>query len=193
MSRFNFTGLFAVTKALYLTTTKDKTNTILVSEKIKDGTVINFKNGSSITLLPKQVGAVKGNRAMIHRLYNNDGTVDYLFDKKAFDEVVSPFCRKSENNDIDGQLLYVSSNNGKLDKTALSNVVNEDFREQYYTSATFHDVINYLLFSMDEIGESEVVRCLSALSDLIMGLEQERIDKLNSYAEKLFGGSANEL
>lgn len=78
------------------------------------------------------------------------------------------------------------NNGGKLDKITLSNVVNKNFRTQYDTSATFNNVINYLLYSVDEIGENEVVHCLSALSDLITGLEQERIDKLNSYAEKLF-------
>lgn len=46
---------------------------------------------------------------MIHKLYNNDGTVDYHFDKTELDKVLAPFCKKSENNDIDGQVLYVSS------------------------------------------------------------------------------------
>ena len=47
---------------------------------------------------------------MIHKLYNNDGTVDYHFDKKALNEVLAPFCKERDNNDVDGQLLYVSSN-----------------------------------------------------------------------------------
>ena len=89
--------------------------------------------------------------------------------------------------------LKIISNNGKLDKSILSKIVNEEFREQYDTFATFYDVINYLLFSVDEISEREVVHCLSALSDLIVGLEQERIDKLNNYFERLFGGRTNEL
>lgn len=97
MSKFNFTGLLAVAKALYSTTTKDNTNTILISKKIKDGTVVKFKNGSSITLLPEQVEVVRGNRAMIHRLYNNDGTVDYHFDKEMLDEVLVPFSNKEDN------------------------------------------------------------------------------------------------
>ncbi len=188
MSRFNFTGLHAIIKALYSTTTKDDTKAIIISDKVKNDTTIEFKNGSYIKVLMPKEECARGKRSkIIYPLYNDDGTVDYHFDKEMLDEVLTPFCKERESNDIDGQILYVSSNK-KLDKTTLSNVVNDEFREQYDTSATFHDVINYLLFSEDEIGEKEVVHCLSALSDLITGLQQERIDKINSYAEKLFGG-----
>lgn len=185
MSRFNFTGLLAVVNALRTTTTKDDTKAVIISDKVKNDTTIEFKNGSYIKVLSSKESA-RGNRAKLYPRPTEDFMSDWCIEKKMLDEVLAPFCAEKENNAIDGQLLYVSSNSGKLDKATLSKVVNEKFREQYDISATFNNAINYLLFSVDEIGENEVVDCLSALSDLITGLQQERIDKINSCAEKLF-------
>lgn len=112
MSKFNFTVLLAVVKTLYSTITKKNTHALLISEKNKKDTVINFKNGSSITLLPKIGDSVRGKRAMLYPLYNNDGTVDYYFDKKKFDEVFMPFCPKKENDDINEEIIH--TNNTKI-------------------------------------------------------------------------------
>lgn len=102
MSRFNLFGLYQILKACWSAITQDEIKTTLVSEKIKDDTIIHFKNGSSITLLPEQVKALRGNRAKIFQLYNNNDTADYRFDDETLDEVLVPFCKERENNDIDG-------------------------------------------------------------------------------------------
>ena len=110
MSRFNFTELLAVAKVLYSTTTKDSTKAIIVSDKLKNDTTIEFKNGSYIKGLTPKEGCVRGNRSkIIYPLYDGDGTVDYHFNKEMLDEVLAPFCKERENNNIDGQLLYASS------------------------------------------------------------------------------------
>ncbi len=110
MSRFNFTGLHAIIKALYSTTTKDDTKAAIISDKVKNDVTIEFKNGSYIKVLTPKKGCVRGKRSkIIYPLYNGDGTADYHFDKEELDEVLAPFCKERENNDIDGQLLYVSS------------------------------------------------------------------------------------
>ena len=55
MSRFNFTGLYAIINALYSTTTKDNTKVVIISDKVKNDTTIEFKNGSYIKVLtPKK-------------------------------------------------------------------------------------------------------------------------------------------
>ena len=111
MSRFNFTGLYTIIKALHSTTTKDDTKAVIISDKVKNDTTIKFKNGSYIKVLKPREDCVRGNRSkFIYSLYNGDRTVDYHFDKEMLDEVLTPFCKERENNDIDGQLLYVSSN-----------------------------------------------------------------------------------
>lgn len=57
-----------------------------------------------------QPQSARGNRSkIIYPLYNRDGTIDYLFDKETLDGVLAPFCKERESNDIDDQILYVSS------------------------------------------------------------------------------------
>lgn len=103
MSRFNFTGLLAVIKALYETTTKHDKKVVIVSDKLKNDTTIEFKNGSYIKVLTPKQGYARGNRSkIIYPLYNGDGTVDYCFDKEILDEVLAPFCKERESGDIDG-------------------------------------------------------------------------------------------
>lgn len=110
MSRFNFAGLYEIIKVLYSTTTKDNTKAVIISDKVKNDTIIEFKNGSFIKVLKPGKNCARGNRSkIIYPLYNSDGTVDYHFDKEMLDEVLTPFCKERENNDIDGQILYVSS------------------------------------------------------------------------------------
>ena len=55
-------------------------------------------------------------------------------------------------------------NTGKLDKETLRKIVHENYREQYETSMFFNRVIDYLTLETEDIGEKEVVRCLSELS-----------------------------
>ena len=109
MSRFNFTGLFAIVKALHETTTKHDTKAVIVSDRVKNDTTIEFKNGSYIKVLSSKE-SVRGNRAKLYPRPSEDFMPDYGIDKKMLDEVLTPFCKERENNDIDGQLLYVSSN-----------------------------------------------------------------------------------
>ena len=98
MSRFNFTGLHATIKALYSTITKDDTKAIIISDKVKNDTTIEFKNGSYIKVLTPKEGCVRGNRSkIIYPLCNGDGTVDYYFDQEMLDEVLAPFCNKEGN------------------------------------------------------------------------------------------------
>jgi hypothetical protein len=98
MSRFNFTGLLAVVKALYSTATKHDTKAVIVSDRVKNDTTIEFKNGSYIKVLAPKEGCARGNRSkIIYPLYNNDGTVDYHFDKEELDEVLTPFCNKEDD------------------------------------------------------------------------------------------------
>lgn len=109
MSKFNFTGLLAVAKALHETTTKHDTKAVIVSHRIKNDTAIEFKNGSYIKVLASKENA-RGNRAKSYPRPSEDFMPDWCVDKEILDEVLTPFCKERENNDIDGQLLYVSSN-----------------------------------------------------------------------------------
>ena len=63
--KFNFTGLYAIIKALYSTTTKDDTKAVIVSNEVKNDTTIEFKNGSYIKVLTLKEGCVRGNRSKI--------------------------------------------------------------------------------------------------------------------------------
>ena len=97
MSRFNFTGLLAVVKVLHETTTKHDTKAVIISDKVKNDTTIEFKNGSYIKVLAPKGECVRGNRSkIIYPLCNGDGTVDYHFDKEMLDEVLTPFCNKED-------------------------------------------------------------------------------------------------
>lgn len=51
MNKFNFTGLLAVAKALHETTTKHDTKIVNISNRVKNDTTIEFKNGSYIKVL----------------------------------------------------------------------------------------------------------------------------------------------
>lgn len=112
MSRFNFTGLLAVVKALHETTTKHDTKAVIVSDRVKNDTTIEFKNGSYIKVLSSKESA-RGNRAKLYPRPSEDFMPDWCVDKEMLDEVLTPFCKERENNDIDGQLLYVSSKGAK--------------------------------------------------------------------------------
>lgn len=98
MSRFNFTGLLAVVKALHETTTKHDTKAVIISDKVKNDTTIEFKNGSYIKVLVPKGECARGNRSkIIYPLCNGDGTVDYYLDQEMLDEVLAPFCNKEGN------------------------------------------------------------------------------------------------
>lgn len=112
MNRFNFTGLLAVVKALYETTTKDDTKAVIISDKVKDDTTIEFKNGSYIKVLASKESA-RGNRAKLYPRPSEDFMPDWCVDKELLDEALTPFCKERENKDIDEQLLYVSSKGGE--------------------------------------------------------------------------------
>ena len=112
MSRFNFTGLLAVAKALHTTTTKDDTKAVIISDKVKNDTTIEFKNGSYIKVLSSKESA-RGNRAKLYPRPSEDFMPDWCVDKGMLDEVLTPFCKERENNNIDGQILYVSSKGGE--------------------------------------------------------------------------------
>lgn len=108
MSRFNFTGLLAVAKALHTTTTQDDTKAVIISDKVKNDTTIEFKNGSYIKVLSSKESA-RGNRAKLYPRPSEDFMPDWCVDKEMIDEVLTPLCKEKENKDIDGQLLYVGS------------------------------------------------------------------------------------
>ena len=108
ISKFNFTGLLAVVKALHETTTKPDTKAVIVSDRVKNDTTIEFKNGSYIKVLSSKESA-RGNRAKLYPRPSEDFMQDWCVDKEMLDEVLTPFCKEKENKDIDGQLLYVSS------------------------------------------------------------------------------------
>ena len=38
---------------------------------------------------------------------------DWCVDKEMLDEVLTSFCKERENNNIDGQILYMSSKGGE--------------------------------------------------------------------------------
>lgn len=98
MSRFNFTGLLAVVKALHETATRHDTKAVIISDKVKNDTIIEFKNGSYIKVLVPKGECARGNRSkIIYPLCNGDGTVDYYFDQEMLDEVLAPFCNKEGN------------------------------------------------------------------------------------------------
>ena len=97
MSRFNFTGLLAVVKALYSTATKHDTKAVIVSDRVKNDTTIEFKNGSYIKVLAPKEGCARGNRSkIIYPLYNNDNTIDYYFNKETLDEVLASLSEKED-------------------------------------------------------------------------------------------------
>ena len=110
MSKFNFTGLLAVVNALHTTTTKDDTKAVIISDKVKNDTTIEFKNGSYIKVLAPKGECARGNRAKLYPRPSEDFMPDWCIDKEMLDEVLTPFCKERENEDIDGQLLYMSSN-----------------------------------------------------------------------------------
>ena len=93
MSRFNFTGLLAVVKALYETTTKHDDKAVILSDRVKNDTTIEFKNGSYIKVLASKESA-RGNRAKLYPRPNGDFMPDWCIDKKILDEVLTPFCKK---------------------------------------------------------------------------------------------------
>ena len=73
MSKFNFTGLLAVAKALHETTTKDDTKAVIISDKVKDDITIEFKNGSYIKVLTSPKGeSIRGNRSKIIEWVNHE-------------------------------------------------------------------------------------------------------------------------
>ena len=112
MSRFNFTGLLAVVKALHETATRHDTKAVIISDKVKNDTTIEFKNGSYIKVLSSKESA-RGNRAKLYPRPSEDFMPDWCVDKEILDEVLTPFCKERENNNIDGQILYVSSKGGE--------------------------------------------------------------------------------
>ena len=98
MSRFNFAGLYKIIKVLYSTTTKHDTKAVIISDKVKNDTTIELKNGSYIKVLVPKGECARGNRSkIIYPLCNGDGTVDYSFDQEMLDEVLAPFCNKEGN------------------------------------------------------------------------------------------------
>lgn len=101
MSKFNFTGLRQVVKALHETTTKHDTKAVIVSDRVKNDTTIEFKNGSYIKVLSLKASA-RGNRAKLYPRPSEDFMPDWCVDKKMLDEVLTPFCKEIENKDIDG-------------------------------------------------------------------------------------------
>ena len=97
MSKFNFTGLLAVVKALHETTTKHDTKAVIISDKVKNDTTIEFKNGSYIKVLVPKGECARGNRSkIIYPLCNGDGTVDYCFDQEMLDEVLASLSKKED-------------------------------------------------------------------------------------------------
>lgn len=113
MSKFNFTGLLAVAKALHEMTTNDDTKVVIISDKVRNDTTIEFKNGSHIKALTPKEESARGNRAKLYPRPSENFMPDWSIDKKVLDEVLTPFCKERENNDIDGQILYVSSKGGE--------------------------------------------------------------------------------
>ena len=98
MSKFNFTGLLAVAKALHETTTKHDTKAVIISNEVKNDTTIEFKNSSYIKVLTPKGKCSRGNRSkIIYPLCNGDDTVNYSFDEEMFDEVLASFCNKEDN------------------------------------------------------------------------------------------------
>ena len=112
MSKFNFTGMYAIVKALYSTTTKDGTKAVIISDRVKNDTTIELKNGSYIKVLSSKESA-RGNRAKLYLSLTKDFIPDWCIDKEMLDEVLTPFCKEREDKDIDGQILYVSSKGGE--------------------------------------------------------------------------------
>lgn len=107
MSKFNFTGIIEVVKALHSTITKDNTKSLIISDRVKNGIIIKFRNGSYIKFLnPKR--SVKDNRAKLYPNSTEDFVSDWYIDKETFDEILAPLCKEKENNNIDGQILYAS-------------------------------------------------------------------------------------
>lgn len=95
MSKFNLAVLYTVVRVLYSAATKDSTKAVVVSDKVKNDTTIEFKNGSYIKVLASKEEFVRSNRSkIIYPLYNNDGTVDYHFDKEMLDEALAPFAKR---------------------------------------------------------------------------------------------------
>lgn len=133
MSKFNFTGLLAVAKALHETTTKDNIKAVIISDKVKDDTTIEFKNGSYIKVLSSKESA-RGNRAKLYPRPSEDFMLDWCIDKKILDEVLTPFCKERENNDIDGQILYVSSKGELMNNLEKDKFIRAANREYLYTS-----------------------------------------------------------
>ena len=88
--------------------TKEGIRAIIISDKIENKAVIKFKNGSYIKVLTSRESA-RGNRAKLYPRPTEDFMPEEYIDEKILDEVLAPFCKKRKNNDIDGQILYVSS------------------------------------------------------------------------------------
>ena len=99
MSKFNFTGLLAVVKALHETTTKHDTKAVIVSDRIKNDTTIEFKNGSYIKVLSSKESA-RGNRAKLYPRTSEDFMPDWCVDKEILDEVLSSFCKEAKKMSV---------------------------------------------------------------------------------------------
>lgn len=66
MNKVNLIGILSLYKILYSVIAKDNVNAVVVSKEIKDGTVVKFKNGSSITVIPDDSKPQRGNRAKLY-------------------------------------------------------------------------------------------------------------------------------
>ena len=82
----------AVAKALHETTTKDDTKAVIISDKVKDDTTIEFKNGSCIKILTPKEESARGNRAQLYPRPSEDFMPDWCVDKEMLDEILTPFC-----------------------------------------------------------------------------------------------------
>ena len=110
MGRFHLFGLFQILKAFKIAITRDNTKVAIVSNKFKNSTTIKFKNGSYIKVLtPKEGKNVRGNRAKLYPRPSEDFMPDWYIDNKILDEALTPFYVERESNNLDGQILYMSS------------------------------------------------------------------------------------
>jgi hypothetical protein len=71
---------------------KPKTQILLVIKKCKKPKVIKFKNGSSITIIKEKESLNKrSKRSLLTKLFNSDGSVEYVLNREMFDEIINDF------------------------------------------------------------------------------------------------------
>lgn len=69
---------------------KPRTQILLVIKKCKKPKVIKFKNGSSITIIKESLNK-RSKRSLLTKLFNFDGSVEYVLNQEMFDEIINGF------------------------------------------------------------------------------------------------------